>query len=62
MMESQNVCCPYCGEAIELLIDDSIPEQEYIEDCQVCCRPITIMQNTDIFSGEMLVSVKHENE
>ena len=61
-MESQNVSCPYCGESIELLIDDSIPEQEYIEDCQVCCRPITVIQNTDMYSGEVLVHVKHENE
>lgn len=34
--------CPYCGEQIEILVDASIPEQQYIEDCQVCCRPITL--------------------
>lgn len=32
--------CPYCGEPIEIVIDDSEPVQEFIEDCQVCCRPI----------------------
>ena len=39
--ESRMIDCPYCGEVIELLVDTSIPAQEYIEDCQVCCRPIT---------------------
>ena len=34
--------CPYCGEVISLLIDDSVPEQCYIEDCQVCCQPMAI--------------------
>jgi hypothetical protein len=34
--------CPYCGEPIELLIDCSEEEQRYIEDCEVCCRPIDI--------------------
>lgn len=34
--------CPYCGERIELVVDCSIEAQEYIEDCSVCCRPITI--------------------
>lgn len=34
--------CPYCGELIELLIDESEPEQHYIEDCSVCCRPIVV--------------------
>ena len=38
----QSVQCPYCGETIDLLIDDSIPQQDYIEDCQVCCRPINL--------------------
>jgi hypothetical protein len=27
---------------IELVIDGSVEQQEYIEDCEVCCRPITI--------------------
>jgi hypothetical protein len=34
--------CPYCGETITVLIDPSITEQTYIEDCSVCCRPIEI--------------------
>ena len=34
--------CPYCGEPIELLIDTSVAEQEYVEDCEVCCNPIEI--------------------
>ena len=34
--------CPYCGETITVLVDPSQPSQQYIEDCQVCCRPIEI--------------------
>jgi len=37
--------CPYCGEKISMLLDlsvDSIDEQTYIEDCEVCCRPIMV--------------------
>lgn len=36
----RDISCPYCGETITVLIDNSVPHQEYIEDCQVCCRPI----------------------
>lgn len=32
--------CPYCGETFETGVDASAGTQEYIEDCQVCCRPI----------------------
>ncbi|MGB5508040.1 CPXCG motif-containing cysteine-rich protein [Robiginitalea sp.] len=34
------VQCPYCWESISILIDTSIPEQDYVEDCEVCCNPI----------------------
>ena len=31
--------CPYCWESITVLVDTSVPEQEYVEDCEVCCNP-----------------------
>lgn len=34
------VICPYCGEANEIALDAAGgADQEYVEDCQVCCRP-----------------------
>lgn len=37
------VKCPYCGETVEIVLDPGGgAEQEYIEDCQVCCRPWTV--------------------
>ncbi len=32
--------CPWCGERLETRIDLSSPDTGYVEDCQVCCRPI----------------------
>lgn len=34
--------CPYCLAEISMLLDPSIHEQSYIEDCEVCCNPIQI--------------------
>ncbi len=34
------VQCPYCWERFTLLIDGSVDQQEYVEDCEICCRPI----------------------
>ncbi|MEQ8329248.1 MAG: CPXCG motif-containing cysteine-rich protein [Longimicrobiales bacterium] len=32
--------CPYCGEEVELIIDPGGgAHQDYVEDCEVCCRP-----------------------
>jgi len=37
-----DIQCPYCWESVVILIDCSVESQEYIEDCQVCCRPIVV--------------------
>ncbi len=35
--------CPYCHEKISMLLDVSVDgPQVYIEDCEVCCRPIQL--------------------
>jgi hypothetical protein len=47
MLPACTIDCPYCGEPIELIIDDSIDYQEYIEDCSVCCRPIEVAVTVD---------------
>jgi hypothetical protein len=37
------VVCPHCGEENEIALDPgSGDDQEYVEDCQVCCRPWTV--------------------
>jgi transcription elongation factor Elf1 len=34
--------CPYCDEQISMVLDVSVRAQTYIEDCEVCCKPIQI--------------------
>jgi cysteine-rich CPXCG protein len=41
------VQCPYCGEAFETLADCSAGSATYIEDCQICCRPIELCLEVD---------------
>lgn len=46
-MEEQSVTCPYCGESFITVVDCSAGSQCYIEDCQVCCRPIEFSIHVD---------------
>lgn len=41
------VQCPYCWEEFSLLVDASVDSQEYVEDCEVCCRPIDFVVEVD---------------
>jgi hypothetical protein len=61
MLTPFDLSCPYCGESIEILIDASAGDQNYIEDCQVCCRPITMNVRVDE-DGEAHVSATSEND
>ena len=60
-LESVDISCPYCGESIEILIDCSVPKQSYVEDCEVCCRPIEIAVAVDE-SGTPLVTATREHD
>lgn len=42
MVEFVDITCPYCGETFETGVDASAGSTSYIEDCQVCCRPMEI--------------------
>ncbi len=39
--------CPHCWQSIEIAVDLSVREQEYVQDCEVCCNPITIRVRAD---------------
>ncbi len=40
MNDPLSLSCPYCGESVDVVIDEGGgSQQSYIEDCPVCCRP-----------------------
>jgi hypothetical protein len=53
MLEEHFFTCPYCWEEISVLLDLSVSVQSYVEDCEVCCNPITISFESD---GEALTT------
>ena len=61
MLPTADIACPYCGEVITLVIDDSAGAQRYIEDCQVCCRPMVVSVAFDV-DGDPIVDVNAEDE
>jgi hypothetical protein len=51
------VVCPWCGEEGSVALDPGGgADQDYVEDCQVCCRPwhVTVRYDAD---GSASVSV-----
>lgn len=56
------VTCPYCGEVVMITLDPgSGAEQEYVEDCEVCCRPWMVRVNYQE-DGAALVELEANDE
>ena len=53
MLEANRIDCPYCGEGFDISVDCSAGNQQYVEDCPVCCQPIEIATDID-FDGTLL--------
>ncbi|WP_076921286.1 CPXCG motif-containing cysteine-rich protein [Pseudoalteromonas sp. SK20] len=59
-LTEKSISCPYCGESMDVLIDVADLDEQYIEDCQVCCKPITFVVFDD--EGELGVNVYSEDD
>lgn len=52
-----DVVCPYCGETVSIALDaGGGSNQEYVEDCEVCCRPWHLRVHYDA-EGNASVSI-----
>jgi len=51
LIQFETITCPYCWEAIEITLDLSVAEQQQVEDCSVCCRPILVRYRAE--DGEL---------
>jgi len=59
-LEAVDILCPYCGESISVLVDCSEAQQQYVEDCQVCCNPMLVSVSVDD-TGVPMVDADREN-
>ena len=50
--------CPYCWQEISMLLDNSIYNQSYIEDCEVCCNPVQVSVK---FENSELIDFQADN-
>jgi hypothetical protein len=58
--EEARATCPSCGEELALFVDLLAgEEQELVEDCRVCCRPIVFLVRVER-DGTLVVRAEAE--
>lgn len=58
-LQTTQIQCPYCWQTFEAVVDCSVTEQEYVEDCYICCQPIVFKVISD---GERIISLNTSAE
>jgi hypothetical protein len=61
-LETIEVNCPYCGQRYDTVVDCSAGEQEYVEDCEICCRPILFRLSVDGVGSFTGVEARRDDE
>lgn len=51
--------CPFCDEEISITVDLTHSEEETIQDCEFCSRPIKIRYHSN---GEEIISFESEKD
>ncbi len=61
MIRASGFQCAGCGEWNETSVDSSAGRhQQYVEDCQVCCRPNLLRVGYDEEAGEFVIRAELE--
>jgi len=60
-VEQTYISCPYCGETFDTVVEVLDEDQQYTEDCYVCCRPIVFKVQVAI-NGDWNVMVFRESD
>ena len=62
MLEERAVDCPCCGARFVALIDPADGGTEYVQDCEVCCRPLRFGLAADPATGALALTVAREDD
>ncbi len=60
-LDEVQIRCPYCGEQIDIRVHIGSDDEDYVEDCSVCCRPILLHVARDE-NGMPSVSASSESD
>jgi hypothetical protein len=56
-----SIACPWCGERLDVRVDVTAGEREYVDDCEVCCRPMELAVETDERGGLAALRVRRQD-
>lgn len=62
LIEPRKLPCPWCGELNTVMLDVTLEDGEFVEDCAVCCAPILYAVRTELETDCRQIWCRKENE
>ncbi|MCL1123219.1 CPXCG motif-containing cysteine-rich protein [Shewanella surugensis] len=62
LYHTKTISCPHCGHHQYIDIDASAGDQDYYEDCRVCCNPIHLRLHLDEYQKKVEVFIGSDDE
>ena len=61
-IKQQTIACPHCGHHQRIELDATAGDQEFYDDCRICCNPIHIRLHVDEANRKIELRVDGDDE
>lgn len=61
-LEEHVINCPCCGSRFTALVDSTEAGDEYVQDCEICCRPLRFVLAAGPEPGLIELTVTREDD
>ncbi|WP_018693576.1 CPXCG motif-containing cysteine-rich protein [Algicola sagamiensis] len=58
----KRVTCPHCGHAIHMMFDTTCGDQNYFEDCPICCNTNHVVLHIDELHQTIQIFIDGDDE
>ena len=62
LLDQHPLSCPYCGVPVSVLMEPLAEDQDMIQDCSVCCRPIRLISDYEPQCGTYTLRALRDDE
>ncbi|GGI85408.1 CPXCG motif-containing cysteine-rich protein [Shewanella gelidii] len=60
--QTRTIACPHCGHHQQVDIDATLGNQEYFDDCRICCNPIHMRLHIDEMNKKIELFIDSDDE
>jgi len=61
-VKQQRITCPHCGHHMFVMLDTSLGDQDYYDECPSCCKDVHLNMHIDEYRQKIQLAVDSDDE